>query len=185
MRVISGKAGGLKLFSPKGDKTRPTADKTKEAIFNILAPLLYEADFLDLFAGTGAIGIEALSRNAGSCVFVEQSVESIEIINKNLEHTKLTENARVITASVKSALNRLGKEQRSFNIIFLDPPYRELLVYEVLKDIVQKGLLKHQGIIVCEVGNDGNAPPEVDGLCLVKQKKYGAAEVLFYELTQD
>ena len=127
MRVIAGSARRLQLETVPGTDTRPTTDKIKETLFNILQPRVGGADFLDLFAGSGAIGIEALSRGAASAVFVENDRRAVTCIKKNLEHTRLSQKAAVLPFEAMASLGRLEREGRSFDLIFLDPPYRKEL----------------------------------------------------------
>lgn len=123
MRVIAGAAKGHKLQTIEGLNTRPTTDRIKETLFNIIAFDLPESRFLDLFSGSGAIGIEALSRGADTAVFVEQAAECQKVITENLTHTKLMERARLIKSDVLTGLAQLSAEQETFDIIFMDPPY--------------------------------------------------------------
>ena len=151
MRVIAGSARRLKLVAPKGLNTMPTSDKVKETLFNILAPELYEADFLDLFAGSGGIGIEALSRGAASCVFIEKDKEAAGCIRKNLETTHFTDIADVYQSDVLSALSTLLRGRR-FDIVFMDPPY-ELGIYRpVLSLLAKSDIIDDDSIIICEAG---------------------------------
>ena len=123
MRVIAGAAKGHNLQTIEGLATRPTTDRIKETLFNIIAFDLPEASFLDLFSGSGAIGIEALSRGAAEAVFVENAAECQKVIQANLVHTKLQGRARLLQTDVLSALDRLAAEGKKFDIIFMDPPY--------------------------------------------------------------
>ncbi len=137
MRVIAGSARRLQLVTVPGLDTRPTVDKYKETLFNILQPHIAGCHFLDLFAGSGAIGIEALSRGAADCVFVENNRRALDCIRQNLAHTHLEQNARVIPSDVLSALARLSRDGGVMDVIFMDPPYdkeweKQVLFY--LKD---------------------------------------------------
>jgi len=146
MRVISGKCRGISLYSPKNDRIRPTADKIKEAIFGSLQ-FEIGGDVLDLFSGSGALGIEALSRGANSATFVDNSRESIKLTEANLEKTKLAADAKVILSDYSAFLKNC---KASYDIIFLDPPYRLDLNSSVLRQINENKVLKKDGIIVCE-----------------------------------
>jgi 16S rRNA (guanine(966)-N(2))-methyltransferase RsmD len=154
MRVISGQARGLKLKAPSGLETRPTTDRIKESFFNIISPELYDADFLDLFSGSGGIGIEALSRGASSAVFVDFGNESIEVINDNLTRARLADKAEVIKGNVLSVIASLGTRGRKFDIIFMDPPYSQGLVEAALAAIHSADILKEGGFIVAEQSVD-------------------------------
>ncbi|MEW6355613.1 MAG: 16S rRNA (guanine(966)-N(2))-methyltransferase RsmD [Planctomycetota bacterium] len=123
MRVIGGAARGMKLHSPKGTEVRPMLDRVKEALFNILADRFAGASVLDLFAGTGSLGIEALSRGAEHVVFVERDRVCVESIERNLEHTRFQDRADIIRHDALRSLPRIQKLERAFDIVFIDPPY--------------------------------------------------------------
>ncbi|WP_317856225.1 16S rRNA (guanine(966)-N(2))-methyltransferase RsmD [Chakrabartyella piscis] len=178
MRVIAGSAKGRKLQTIEGLNTRPTTDRIKETLFNIMAFDMPRKQFLDLFSGSGAIGIEALSRGAEQAVFVEQSAECVNIIKSNLEHTLLAENGRVLQMSVLDGLDKLASEGATFDIIFMDPPYAAGLSEATLEAIVAKGLLEKDGYIVLE--RSAEIPlPEVDGLSVLREKKYKTTVLSF------
>jgi 16S rRNA (guanine966-N2)-methyltransferase len=154
MRVISGKARRHNLLSPSGLDVRPTTDRTKETLFNMLNMDVYNADFLDLFSGSGAIGIEALSRGAKQAVFVEHNSEALKCINKNLENTKLKDNALIHKTEVVTGLKKL--EGKKFDIIFMDPPYNKGYEERIVPLLQQYNLLDDDGIIVCESSIETN-----------------------------
>ncbi|MCQ2537134.1 MAG: 16S rRNA (guanine(966)-N(2))-methyltransferase RsmD [Lachnospiraceae bacterium] len=154
MRVIAGKKRHLVLRAVKGDAVRPTTDRTKETLFNVLNPNLVQCSFLDLFSGTGAIGIEALSRGAEYVVFVENAKESLECIKDNLKTTGLTEEARIVARDAISALGILETEKRSFDIIFMDPPYNKELEKQVLNRLSGSSLVTEDTIIVVEASKE-------------------------------
>lgn len=138
MRVISGSARGTILKTIQGMETRPTTDRIKETLFNMIQGDLYDSRFLDLFSGSGAIGIEALSRGAASCTFVEQSREAAGCIRDNLAKTHLEDKAALMECDVFSALHRMSDREKPFDIVFMDPPYNhdlELQVLELLKNV--------------------------------------------------
>lgn len=149
MRVIAGSARRLLLTAPKGDITRPTSDKIKETLFNIIAPQLYGIDFLDLFAGTGGIGIEALSRGANSCTFMEKNKEALTCIRQNLEKTHFTDKARIYSADVLTGIHMLHPE-RPYGIIFMDPPYGQGFIRPVLAAVKAGGLADDDTVIIAE-----------------------------------
>ena len=180
MRVISGSARGLKLLSPEGLHTRPTTDRIKETLFNILAPYIYDVDFLDCFAGSGGIGIEALSRGAKSAVFVDNKRESIVCIKKNLDTTGLNDKAYVLSMDYRSALSKLALERKSFDFIFLDPPYRMGIEEDAVKSIEKLGLLKPDGWIIIEAAAVTSFDfIEQTGFQIIREKKYGSNKHLF------
>ena len=148
MRVISGRARGSSLYALDGMNTRPTTDRVKEAMFSIIAPYIPNSCVLDLFAGSGALGIEALSRGAKSCVFVENSTPALSVVKKNLEKTRLSEYANVLKGDYKSFLNSASA---GFDVILLDPPYNKKMCDIALGIIYEKNLLSDGGIILCEM----------------------------------
>ena len=151
-RVVAGKCKGTVLEAPKGDATRPTTDKVKEALFSSIQMRVADSAFLDLFSGTGQMGIEALSRGAESAVMVDQSGKSMQVIHRNIQKTHLEKEARPIKMPVSEALRLLGKEGASFDIIFMDPPYAmAATMATMVSELVRKyGLLREDGILIVE-----------------------------------
>ena len=175
MRVIAGKARSLPLSTIPGEATRPTTDRIKETLFNMLQPYLCEARFLDLFAGSGAIGIEALSRGAKEAVFVDQSEEAVKVIRENLAFTRFTEESTVLRSDAVSAIERMKAGSGSpFDLIFMDPPYRKELEKKVLSALSGSNLLTDETIVIFEASADSDlAFPEKMGYRILKIKKYG------------
>ncbi len=153
MRVIAGEARRLRLIAPKGMDTRPTGDKIKETLFNILQSELYGANFLDLFAGSGAIGIEALSRGAAKASFIEKDKEALRCIRANLETTHMTERANVYGVDVLSFLHGLNSKDK-YDIVFMDPPYRQGLEKSVLSILATYDITAEDALIICECAAD-------------------------------
>ncbi len=149
MRVIAGKAKSIPLIVPKGLDTRPTTDRIKETLFNIIHHDMPGCRFLDLFSGSGAIGIEALSRGAKSCLFIERDAKCISCIHANLEKTKLSDRARVVRGDVTLALHQLG-ESEPFDYIFMDPPYGANIEEEVLHIIAGSEIANKDTTIIIE-----------------------------------
>lgn len=177
MRVISGSRRGAKLVSFEGDKIRPTTDRVKESIFNLIQMYIPNAKVLDLFAGSGALGIEAMSRGASEAVFVDLDKASVDVVLKNLSNLRFNENVRVFNLSY-SEFFKLNSE--CFDVIFLDPPYNRGFIEPVLKDIVDNGRLSEDGIIMLE--SDGtDMHDEFEGLAVLKQKKYGRSYITVYQ----
>lgn len=177
MRVISGSRRGAKLVSFEGDKIRPTTDRVKESIFNLIQMYIPNAKVLDLFAGSGALGIEAMSRGASEAVFVDLDKASVDVVLKNLSNLRFNENVRVFNLSY-SEFFKLNSE--CFDVIFLDPPYNRGFIEPVLKDIVDNGRLSEDGIIMLE--SDGtDMHEEFEGLTVLKQKKYGRSYITVYQ----
>ncbi len=150
MRVIAGKARSLKLKTIEGDSTRPTTDRIKETLFNMIQYDICECVFLDLFSGSGSIGIEALSRGAKKCYFVENNKKAVACIRDNLAFTKLVQDAQVMEMDVISAINRLETEKIVCDIIFMDPPYDRLLEKEVLTRLSDSGIIDDDTMIIVE-----------------------------------
>jgi 16S rRNA (guanine966-N2)-methyltransferase len=150
MRVISGSARRLALIAPRGEGTRPTTDRIKETLFNIINPDLYECSFLDIFSGSGAVGIEALSRGANNATFIENNKEAIDCIITNLEHTKLINKSTILKTDYKIALDKLSNEGKAFDIIFIDPPYDKLIEKDVLEILSKSSLINENTIIIVE-----------------------------------
>lgn len=178
MRVIAGAAKGHHLQTIEGLATRPTTDRLKETLFNIIAFDLPEASFLDLFSGSGAIGIEALSRGAAEAVFVENAAECQRVILANLQHTKLREKARLMQADVLSALDRLAAEGKKFDIIFMDPPYEAELYTPVLEKIAENGLLHREGYLITE-GSSQIALTPPKSMKILREKVYKTTTLTF------
>ena len=174
MRVISGNFRGLKLVAPTGDNTRPTLDRVREAIFSMLMPIIPDAACLDLFAGSGAMGIEALSRGADSACFVDLSTEAIDCVNANLKKIKLTDKTQVIRSDYCDFLKNCHNQ---FDIIFLDPPYDGNMYERCLELIHNNNLLKPSGIIVAEWDYELGFDVTTNHFDVVKNKKYGRVGV--------
>lgn len=177
MRVVGGKKRGTQLIGFDQDEIRPTLDRVKESMFNIIqfAP---SDDVVDLFAGTGQLGIEALSRGAEHVVFCDHSPQSLEIVRKNLRKTELEANARVLLCDYKRFLKY--ERDREYDIIFVDPPYRTTLSDRALKQIGQLPVLKKSGIVVLECARDEDKPEEEGNLILRRRYDYGTVSVLIY-----
>ena len=181
MRVISGCAKGHKLVAPQGMNTRPTTDRIKETLFNIISADVYGSKVLDVFCGSGAIGIEALSRNASVAYFVDNETEAVNALEQNLAHTKLKEKAIVLKLDAIDAIKRLGAKEEKFDIVFLDPPYTAGLYVPVLEAILMAGILSKTGIIIAEQ-NAKDASPLITGIKLTKEKKFGITKMSFWSL---
>ncbi len=192
MRVISGKVRGLKLNTPKNEDVRPTTDRVKESLFNIINPYIMESDVLDLFAGTGSLGIECLSRGANKCVFVDVSKESISIVKSNIKKARVENESTVLNLDFKDAINKLKIQNNNinklkiqnnkFDVIFMDPPYYENMFIDALEKIAEASLLKEDGIIIIEHDTKDKFPEEIKNLIQTKSKKYGNTTLTFYTL---
>lgn len=150
MRVITGSAKGRPLKTVKGRDIRPTADRVKESLFNVLSTRVPDSDFLDLFAGSGAVGIEALSRGARSCTFVELQTAHMRVIEENLRETGLADRAQVLRRDARGAAADLGRRGLQYDLIFIDPPYSQELVPAALAEVAAHGLVRPGGWVACE-----------------------------------
>ena len=177
MRVIAGTARGTQLKTPEGMQTRPTIDRVKEALFSIIHFDLPGAKVLDLFGGTGQLGIEALSRGAASATFVDQAEPACRLIKENLRRAKLEDGAKVVRGDYMEYLSRCREE---YDIILLDPPYAEVFLENALKRIAEIDILRSGGIMVAErpVGKD--LPWEFPGFTRSKDYKYGTVLLTLY-----
>ncbi|MCI9177774.1 MAG: 16S rRNA (guanine(966)-N(2))-methyltransferase RsmD [Clostridia bacterium] len=181
MRVISGIARGTKLKSIDSISTRPTLDRVKESLFNILMPKIKEAVILDLFAGSGAIAIEFLSRGAECAYLCEKSHLAIKMIYENLEKTKLTSKAKVIEKDYKKALDLLQKEKIQFDLVYIDPPYAANLAVDAVEKILSLNLLKEKGNLIIETDDEKRELLELEKLDInvYDIRKYGRVSLIF------
>ena len=177
MRVITGKARGINLKTPDGMATRPTADRVKEALFSIIQYDIPSARILDLFAGTGQLGIEALSRGAVSAIFVDEREEACRLVRENLKRTKLESGAKVIRSDYMQFLKNCREK---FDIILLDPPYAEVFLENSLNLITEIDILQSGGIIVTERPADKELPWEFPGYSRSRDYKYGKTLITIY-----
>ena len=177
MRVITGKAKGITLSTPKGFNTRPTADRVKEALFSVIQFDIPGARVLDLFGGSGQLGIEALSRGAKSAVFVDASEEACRLIRENLKRTKMETEGKVFRCDYQNYLKRC---KESFDIIILDPPYAEVFLENALKMITEIDILQSGGIIITERPLGKDLLYDFDGFSRSRDYKYGNTLIALY-----
>lgn len=180
MRVITGIARGRRLVAPEGYDVRPTADKVKEGIFSAIQFQLEDAYVLDLFAGSGQMGIEALSRGAKRAVFVDSSQRSIRCVNENLRNTGFERQSEVIS---RDSYDFIKLTRLAFDIIILDPPYRHDHIANILPIAARK--LKENGCIICEYESEAEEPAVPEGLVLRKTYRYGKINVTIFEKPSD
>lgn len=180
MRVIGGSRRGLRLKSLPGRGTRPTADRVKEALFNIIASHVAGARVLDLFAGTGGLGIEALSRGAASACFVEKSPKAAAVLRANVAHTDFQDEARIVAADVFRALPRLAREGELFDLAFIDPPYDDALGARAVQALGALRLLSPDGLAVVEHAADKDMPERIENLVKIRSARYGGTVLTFY-----
>ena len=178
MRIISGNARGTKLYTLEGNNTRPTLDRVKEALFNKINFQLEEAIVLDLFAGSGALGLEALSRGAKIAYFGENSHQAAKVIEKNIYKTKMQDKAKLIIKDYKKVLEEV--KQIKFDIIFLDPPYETNYYIEAIELVLKDNLLKDNGFIVLETdSNEKENKIKTLNIKIDDARKYGRVKLLF------
>ncbi len=184
MRIIGGEDRGRKLRTPKGRRIRPSSDWVREAIFDVLGDRVPGSRVLDLFAGTGALGMEALSRGAREAVFVDSSPQSIALIKENLDLLAKADRSRVIRCSARKYVSGIGGEEGPFDLIFIDPPYRIEMKYlqQLIIDIAERGLLASEGILVVEGLKERGISPIARDFLLVKRKIYGDTSVDFIKV---
>ena len=174
MRVITGSARGRRLGELKGMETRPTTDKVKESIFNCIQFDVADAHVLDLFAGTGQLGIEALSRGAADALFVDRRADAVKLIRENLALCRLEEHAQVVCGD---SLAQLAALRRRFDIILLDPPYGSGLLQQAMERIVSFDILSPHGIMVAESAADETLPPLPAPYSVYREYRYGKIKV--------
>jgi 16S rRNA (guanine(966)-N(2))-methyltransferase RsmD len=185
VRIISGTAKGRKLKQFKGQRIRPTGDRVREAVFSSLQSRFGTFEglkILDLFAGTGALGIEALSRGAAKAVLVDQSPQAADIIADNIRSCGMAERADFFRASADKIFDRLVR-YAPFDIIFLDPPYNQGLIGPALRGIIGNSLLSEKGVVCVESAHDEQVPVDVLEVVTMNRKEYGATVVTFLSLS--
>ena len=178
MRIITGSARGVRLKAPAGDGTRPTADRTREALFSMLGARVYDARVLDLFAGTGALALESLSRGAAHAVLVDRTTHAILV--ENAQRTKLAARVELRRGDVYGQVAALAREGRTFDLIFADPPYARGDNARVLAALDAGALLAADGLFVLEQGAGEQIVERSGSLSLMRERCYGAARICFY-----
>lgn len=177
MRIISGDFKGRRLNAPENDKVRPTTGKVKEAMFSMLMNDVFDAVVLDLFAGTGNLGLEAISRGARKCYFGDNSRESLKLVKENIRYCKAEDKAVVIPGSFEKVIDRVNEK---VDIVLLDPPYRDGLMIKAIERILEQDILSEDGIVVAEHHSTEKLPERIGTLKKLKEKKYGTILVNFY-----
>ena len=182
MRVVAGAARGIPLKAPKGDQVRPTVDRLKETLFNMIQAEIYERTVLDVFAGSGALGIEALSRGARCAYFCEKNKATVEVIKDNLRRTKLEEKAQVLAGDFLGGLEKIRGAGVKLDLVFLDPPYQEEDLYrQAIKALTEKNLLVGDALIIAETksGFDFSFLEKYDTIKIEKYKKFKTNQYIF------
>lgn len=183
MRIIGGSARGRRLLTPKNDRIRPTADRVKESLFNILAVLAGNFSgfrVLDVFAGTGNLGIEALSRGAAEAVFIDENREAVLLVKKNLELAGFADRGKVLPKEALAALKSLEKTDGPFSLVFLDPPYSKGLSGQVLEFLASSALIDENSVIVVETASKEELPETISSLRQFDRRVYGDTAIVFF-----
>ena len=180
MRVIAGEFRGRKLTSLKGRKIRPTSDRIREALFSILSQKIDNALVLDLFAGTGAFGIEAISRGAAKSFFIDKSKEAIQVINKNIELLNIKERTEVILHDAGNLLSSKTLLRQKFDVIFMDPPYNKGFISKTFKNVDLLKVMKDDSIIIAEHSIRENDLEKVADFDLYDKRTYGETLISFF-----
>jgi len=178
MKVVSGKFRGLNLKAVPTNNTRPTSAKVKEAVFSMLSPYMVDGVALDLFAGTGSLGIEAVSRGYQQAYLVDKAYKAINTIKENVEKTREEDSFVVIKSSATEALKKFQDEKVKFDLVFLDPPYRMKITEQIISDMVDNDLLNDGAVIVDETDYDIDL--ELEQIELIKEKRYKDTKVAMY-----
>ena len=179
MRIISGIARGTKLYTLEGLTTRPTLDRVKESIFNIIQSKIQDSTVLDLFAGSGAIGLEMISRGASKAILCDKSKDAIEIIEKNIEKTHMKDKVELYNLDFENCIDKV--KTIKFDIIYLDPPYNTNYISKALNKIVDLDIVKQEGLIIVETDDEPRILKEIDKIKvkIVDKRKYGRATIIF------
>ncbi len=182
MRIIAGDFKGRRLFTPKDNKIRPTTDQVKESIFSMIAAYLEDAVIIDLFSGTGNLGLEALSRGATKCYFSDRSKDSLQLTKQNIAYCKQEERSIAILGDYDFVLKRMKEKA---DIILLDPPYHGGLLLKCIHAIAMQNLLSEDGVIVAEHGKDEILPDQIAQYSKIKEKQYGTIIISIYGLNTE
>ena len=188
MRIISGKARGTKINTIDNISTRPTLDRVRESLFNIIQNEIRDKMILDLFAGSGALGIEALSRGAKHCVFCDINPQAVDIINHNLNKTKLDKYATTYLSNYKKCIKKLSEKNEKIDIAFIDPPYKEDLAVISAIELLKNGILHKSSTIIIETDMVEREKKELDNnkhFLIYDERKYGRANLLFLRLNEE
>ncbi|MBP5289393.1 MAG: 16S rRNA (guanine(966)-N(2))-methyltransferase RsmD [Clostridia bacterium] len=190
MRIITGSARGTRLFSPQGDEVRPTTEMAKEGVFSAIQFDLEGRTFLDLFAGSGQMGLEALSRGAREATFVDCSEDSLKVLRKNIEKTKLGDRCRVVRSEYGEYIKSASRREQAFDFVYADPPYGKDLGPELVKRILRAGLVKQGGVLMVETDREkldtAPVPQEVlDQVESIKRYKFSKCYVFFVRVKRE
>lgn len=182
MRIIAGKFRGTRLEAVNGSKTRPTTDKVKEAMFSMLMPYLGDGQALDLYAGTGGLGLEAVSRGMTHATLVDRQFQAIKVIEQNVQKTHAENQFTILKAPAQAALQKLTAQQIKFDMVFLDPPYAKETIADDMAYLYAHDLLQNHAIIVAESDDAANLPEATEHFSIIQQKHYGITIVTIYQV---
>lgn len=185
MRIISGEAKGRKLLSPVGMGTRPTLDRIKESIFNIIQNYVPGAKAIDVFAGTGSLGLEAVSRGAKECYLIDKGDETFKFLKQNVENLGFSDRCKCLNLDSYDALRQLGGKGEKFDLIFVDPPYLKNMIPPAVDIIFEKDMLQRDGLIVAKIDSSEEVYNGNGEITLVDFRKYGNTSVCFYKYKED
>jgi 16S rRNA (guanine(966)-N(2))-methyltransferase RsmD len=186
MRVITGSAKGKRLKAPVGLNTRPITDMIKEALFNVLGSRVIDANFLDLFAGSGSVGIEALSRGAQKVIFVDNSAEAGKVIKENLTNCGFGQGFELYRSDVFKALSLLQRQNLRFDLIYIDPPFtNEKIFNEVMETVGKADLLETDGIVVIRTPRQKHISPQFNQLTQYRISNYGESDLNYYSMHEE
>ena len=185
MRIIRGSARGTKLYTLEGKNTRPTLDRVRESVFNIIQNEIKESTFVDLFSGSGAVGLEAASRGAKKVILCDKSKEATQIINKNIEKTHLQEKVKLYNTDFVSLIK--NKINEKIHIIYIDPPYDSDYIYISIKEILEKEIIDENSIIIIETDQEERILKQIQELKIeiIDKRKYGRANIIFLKLKKE
>ncbi|MBB1062324.1 16S rRNA (guanine(966)-N(2))-methyltransferase RsmD [Limosilactobacillus fastidiosus] len=180
MRIVAGDFGGRRLSAVPGMATRPTTDKVKEALFNIIGPYFNGGISLDLYGGSGGLSIEGISRGIEHAVLVDRAYPAIKTIKGNIEVTKHPEKFTVLKMDSRKALTILQKQGKKFDLIYLDPPYAKQQIVKDMARLAELGLLNDNALVVAETNQEANLPIDIDSFRFIKKQSYGITVLNFY-----
>lgn len=185
MRVVAGERKGLRLKAASGNTTRPTTDKVKESLFNIIGPFFDGGVVLDLFAGSGGLGIEALSRGAEKAIFIEKDRKAYAILKENIQKCNYEELSEVFCNDAVRAVKALLKRDITIDYLFLDPPYAKMDYYDLVQQLVNGGKISDRAIIVCEHAKDVTLPLSYGSYTLQRKELYGSSYLSIYRIARE
>ncbi|MFB7156764.1 MULTISPECIES: 16S rRNA (guanine(966)-N(2))-methyltransferase RsmD [unclassified Lysinibacillus] len=180
MRVVAGERKGMPLKAIVGNTTRPTTDKVKESIFNIIGPFFDGGIALDLFAGSGGLGIESLSRGAEHAVFIEKDAKAFQVLQENIKKCRYEDCSELFRIDAKRAVKALLKRDITFKLAFLDPPYHHKEYYDLVQILVDNDKIQHDGAILCEHAKEVELPQRFGDFVLKRQETYGGTIISVY-----